>query len=58
MLLTKTDIVVHLGQDDGADDPGQPDWDLEEHQDEDVGSLSVIILDMFGLDCHGGDEED
>ena len=58
LLLTKTDIVVHLGQDHRADDPGQPHRDLEQHQDEDVGSLSVVILDVFGLDGKGGDEED
>ena len=57
LLLTKTDIMVDLGQNDGADDPGQPDWNLEQHQDENVRSLSVIILDVFRLDCHGADKE-
>ena len=25
LLLTKADIMIHLGQDDWADDPSQPD---------------------------------
>ena len=50
--------MVSLRQDNWADDPGQPDGDLQQHQDEDVGALSVVVLDMLRLYGHRADEED
>ena len=54
--LTKADIMKLRGQDDGADDPAKPHWDLDQHQDEDEGALPVVVLDVLGLDGQGRHE--
>ena len=45
-----------LRQNYRADDPGKPDWNLDQHQYKDKGTFSVVILDMLGLDSQGGHE--
>lgn len=55
-LLTEADIMKLLRQNDCAYDPGEPDWDLDKHQDEDEGALPVVVFDVLGLDGQGGDE--
>ena len=38
-----------LRQNDCAYDPGEPDWDLDKHQDEDEGALPVVVFDVLRL---------
>ena len=45
-----------LRQNYRADDPGKPDWNLDQHQYKDEGTFPVVILDMLGLDRQGGHE--
>ena len=50
--------MVFLGQNDCTDYPTQPNRNLDQHQDEDEGSLAVIIFDLLRLDRQSGDEDD
>ena len=50
--------MVFLRQNDCTDYPTQPNRNLDQHQDEDEGSLAVIIFDLLRLDRQSGDEGD
>ena len=50
--------MVFLRQNDCTDYPTQPNRNLDQHQDEDEGSLAVIIFDLLRLDRQSGDEDD
>ena len=50
--------MVFLRQNDCTDYPTQPNRNLDQHQDEDEGSLAVIIFDLLRLDRQSSDEDD
>ena len=58
VIHTESCVCVERGQKEGAGDPGNPERDGKQHQDEDGVGLVVVIPDVFVLDGEDADEDD